>query len=519
MASDTKYLLQESYATTKKMTGLNPSSPREFRGVLESTKAFNTYLDTLSENMSPQVKKEFKILAGNSRVHMVRKLYENSTYNITPYETLNMPLLSIFYPRLIARELVTVDPIDKPEVIKMFLQPIFTKWNDSKQYAAPSYNNISSGPNTNNKTMFPNGAAAAVPSTTNLLQLFNLNSETSHIERDLLIYQVSDGSGNTSDVQVSPDVDGNIAFTATIGSASDVVTGTIDYYSGNLVLSSSTGLVKTINFSVSTSLEENTINPYIQLVLNKIRLTVKDREISAQWTLQFEQDIKALFDIDLQAQLVTSMGQQVAMDIDREIINTLLAIANNGNLVNATHNQSFSMAAPSGYMLGNKPWFENIYPVLTMVGASIYTDTNIESGNLVACNPIDATIFMSTNGFKFEGTAADGGNVDFKTATAQGGAFKILVSPLVPQGQMLVTYKPDVELKSVFLYSPYVPAVLSPYPMINKPSMTLLSRYATAPVRPNGLGVIQITNYDKAYGQGTVAGYNGVPNPAANAWL
>ena len=518
MSNDTKYLLRESYATTKKLTGLNPCSPREFQGVLESNKAFNTYVETLSENMSPALKREFKILAGNTRVQMVRKLYENSTYNITPYETLNMPLLSIFYPRLIARELVTVDPIDKPEVIKMFLQPYFTKWNDPKQYAAPSYNDISSGPNTNNKTLFPNGASAAVPSTTNLLSLFNLNSETSHIERDLLIYQVSDGT-NTADVQASPDVDGNIAFTVTINNATDVVTGTIDYYGGSLILSSSTGVVKSINFSVSTSLEENTINPYIQLVLNKIRLSVKDREISAQWTLQYEQDIKALFDIDLQAQLVTAMGQQVSMDIDREIINTLLAIANNGNIVNTTHNQTFSMAAPSGYQLGGKIWYENIYPVLTMVSAAIYTDTNIQQGNIVACNPIDATIFMSTKGFQFEGTASEGGDVDYKVATVQGGAFKILVSPLVPQGQMLVTFKPDVEIKSVFLYSPYVPAVLSPYPMINKPSMTLLSRYATSPVRPNGLGIVQITNYDKAYGQGTVTGFNGTPNPPANQWM
>ena len=516
MSNDVKYMLKESYASTKSITGLSPTSPTDFKRILGSNKAFNAYVESLSENMKPEVKKEFKILAESTRI----KLLENSTYALQPYETLTMPVLSVFYPRLIARELVTVAPIDKPDVIKAFLQPVFTKWNDKNAYPAPSYNNVSSGPNTSNKTIFPNGASVQTPSQTNLLQLFNLNSETSHIERDLLLYSASDGNGNTVDITESPDVDGNIAFSVSIGGATDTITGTIDYYTGMLTLNSASGIVKALGFSVSTSLEENTINPYTQLVLNKIRLQVKDREISAQWTVQYEQDIKALYDIDLQAEFVTVMGQQVQMDIDREIVGTLFAIGNNTNMVGDSHRQSFSYAAPSDFYLGPKIWYENIIPKLTLASQVIYTDTNIQAANIIACNPIDASILESLNGFVYNGSAQDGGEFGYGTASLQGGKWKVLTTPIVPQGQMLLTYKPDVEIKSVFLYSPYVPAVLMPYPLQNKPAMTILSRYATSVVRPNGISILSLTNFNQAYGQGTVTGFNGTPgaNPT-NAWL
>jgi hypothetical protein len=37
-----------------------------------------------------------------------------------------------------------------------------------------------------------------------------------------------------------------------------------------------------------------------------------------------EQDMRALFDVSMQAEIVNILGQQVALDIDREIINALI---------------------------------------------------------------------------------------------------------------------------------------------------------------------------------------------------
>jgi hypothetical protein len=73
-----------------------------------------------------------------------------------------------------------------------------------------------------------------------------------------------------------------------------------------------------------------------------------------------------------------------------------------------------------------------------------------------------------------------------------GGKWKVLTSAVVPQGKMLVLLKSADELRSVYFYSPYVPAVLHPYPLGNKPTLTILSRYATALVRSLGISVLTI---------------------------
>jgi len=68
----------------------------------------------------------------------------------------------------------------------------------------------------------------------------------------------------------------------------------------------------------------------------------------------------------------------------------------------------------------------------------------------------------------------------------------VLVSAVVPKGTMLVVYKPQDEIRATYLYSPYVPAVLHPYPLGATPSLTILSRYATALVRSGGIATLTI---------------------------
>jgi hypothetical protein len=81
----------------------------------------------------------------------------------------------------------------------------------------------------------------------------------------------------------------------------------------------------------------------------------------------------------------------------------------------------------------------------------------------------------------------------YESATVANGKWKILVSNVVPQGKSLLIYKPNDEVRSTFIFAPYVPAVLTPYPLGNKPSLTVLSRYGSQLIRPNGIAVLNIT--------------------------
>lgn len=480
-----KEMLVESYRTTKKMTGIDPSKPGNLKQILTDDKAFGVYVASLAESIENKKDKEnFSILAENTRVNLL----ENSMFQVNPYESLTLPILRIFYPKLIAKEAVTVSPMDKPECVKAFITATFTPANDSTEYSAPvTGTDISGGPSIGT----PVAATIAVPSSAyDVLAAMSLTSTQAHLERDFQITAVSiDGTAFT-DVSIVPAVEGHFSSSVTIGASTDVISGKVDYLNGTVAVSSATGVVTEVRYQVTCSLEENRVNPTIKINVDKVRLYAKDRQIQANWTINMEQDMRALFDVSMQAEIVNLLGQQIALDIDREIVNALLTA--NTRLNASTHTGSFNRTAPVTYTWGNKYWHENIIPVLNQLSAQVYTDTNIDSANTILANPLDVAILEDLNGFAYTGTSSADGDVGYRTATVAGGKWRILTSAVVTQGTMLLVYKGGDELRSIFFYSPYVPAILHPYPLTTTPSLTILSRYASALVRSNGIAALTI---------------------------
>ena len=482
-----KELLQEVYATTKKISGVDPSKPGNMKQVLVDDVAFNTYVTGLAESIENKKDREqFTMLAENTRVNLL----ENSMFQINPYETLTLPILRVFYPKLIAKELITVSPMDKPETIKAFLKATFSPSNSSTKYPSPvTGQDISGGPVVGT----PVAASLPVPSDAyDVLAVAGVSSDEAHLERDFEITAVSDDGTAWTEVSIVPAVEGHFSSSVTVNSTSDVISGKVNYLDGLVDVSSTTGTVTFIKYKVTFSLEENRINPSVQLSVDKVRLYAKDRQISANWTINMEQDMRALFDLSMQAEIVNVLGQQIALDIDREIVNALITA--NARLNTANHTGTFNRQAPSGYTWGDKYWHENIIPVLNKLSAQVYTDTNMEAANVIAANPLDVAILEDLQGFNYTGTSSVDGDMGYRSATVAGGKWKVLTSAVIPQGTMLMVYKPVEELKSVYIYAPYVPAVLHPYPLGATPSLTILSRYATALIRSNGICACSITD-------------------------
>jgi len=480
-----KELLTEVYKTTKKISGVDPSKPGNLKAVLVDDAAWNCYVTGLAESIeNKKDRTNFVQLAENTRINLL----ENSMFQINPYETLTLPILRVFYPKLVAKELVTVSPMDKPESVKAFIKAEFSPSNSTTQYDAPvTGTDISQG------VAFgtPTAATMPVPSSSyDILDTLDLSSTEAHLERDFEITGVSTDGTTFASVSIVPAVEGHFSASVEISGNADVISGQVDYLNGTVSISSTTGVVLFAKYQVTTSLEENQINPAVTLSVEKIRLYARDRQISANWTINMEQDMRALFDVSMQAELVNILGQQVALDIDREIINALRTA--NTRLNASSHTSTFNRTPPAEYTWGTKYWHENIIPVLNQLSGQIYTDTNIEAANTIAANPLDVAILEDLQTFNYTGTSSVDGDLGYRSATVAGGKWKILTSSVVTQGTMLMIYKPVEELKAVYFYSPYVPAVLHPYPLGNTPSLTILSRYATALVRANGIAALTI---------------------------
>lgn len=495
MSTSTKELLKESYAFTARSTGRDPSKPGAIRHILVNDSNFDTYVNSLAEGLSRSDTKMFKLLAENTRV----QLLENSMFSINPYETLALPLLRVFFPKTIAKELVTVIPMDKPEIIRGFVKATFKRFGDARSYMAPSNTDITGGP----QITVPLTQAVAIGQT-DILQLAGVNKDIAHIEKTFMITGVEFGDGEQVPVNVTPTVDGDISVTVTKadGTTSDTLVGRINYLTGVLETASvnkGTGAnaIAKVSFTCQLSLEENTINPRASFSIEKMRLVAKDRQIQTEWTVQMQQDIKALYDIDIQSELVAVMGQQLVLDVDRELVNNLIYACEriNGKSHNRTFNKNpseWEKNTGQKFAFGPKQWMENVLPVLNELSAAVYRDTNIAAANVIACNPMDAAVFESLNEFRYNGSSSENGDMGYESATVANGKWKVLVSSVVPEGKSVCIYKPQDVLRSVYIYSPYVPAVLTPYPLGNTPSMSILSRYGTQLIRPQGIAVLNI---------------------------
>jgi len=485
-------ILQETVEKVKKNRKLDVRAPEQFRAVLAQPDTFKMYVDTLSEGIADQkTKNEFKMLAENTRT----RLLENSTFQLNPYDTFTLPILRKFYPQLVAKELVNVMPIDKPNVIKYFLKARFKKYTEGNytdfDYEFPVMNtDISRGPSTGVQVSSRSSDPGAV---VNILAVAGLTSVKSHVEKDFEIIAFEDSTATDNPVSITTNVDGTFSQQVeSLGGQTDVISGHVDWLKGTFVWSSTTGVVRGVTWKAVCSLEENQINPMVKLDLEPIRLVTVDRRISAEWTINFEQDIKALFDLQAQSELVNMIGDQIALDIDREIVNALIAA--NSSLNPSSHTEVFDKNPPDTFTWGPKMWYENILPPLSKLSAQIYNSSHMGSANTLACNPLDAAIFESLNTFEYTGTSTTGGDVGYRSATVAGGKWKILVSGVVPQGKILTLYRSNDNARAVFIYAPYVPSLLTPYPLGAIPSLTIMSRYATKVVRNEGIGIMTIVD-------------------------
>jgi len=480
--NEVKAVLQESYDAVKSLHDVDPIM--DFDKVITKGDVFGDYVKGLTEGLDTFSRDFITSTANHVRDQI---LLEATTFGtISPYQKMIFPLIRVYFPRLIAKEAVTLGKVDAPTVAKYFIKYVMKDKNG---------NVIGNLPYTQNSN-----TTIAIPDTPvdlnyngNLKELAGVTTEAS-LNRDIKITKVYDADGNETEVNVAALIDGGIySNTITLGNGStDILVGNVNYQTGAVTVTSVNGNAKKVAFGGTISTELNDNNRRAELVTEKLEINTVDKSLQTNWTIELEQDAKALLDIDIKSEMVAILGAQIATEIDLEIINDLVSIAENQH-PNAI--DSFSANPPASFAFGTKAWHENIVPVINKVSNIIYSDTNIGQGNVILVNPIDATILQSINGYTGMGNPSDG------NMSLQGGAYevgsinnrwKILTSPLVPRGKMPLLLKSANEKEAVYGLYYYKPLYMQPFPLGTVPSLTLKSRYAKTLIRPKGVGLINL---------------------------
>jgi len=245
-------------------------------------------------------------------------------------------------------------------------------------------------------------------------------------------------------------------------------------YSGNNLANSST-----VNGGAATTAAmEGTPGKRMTIQILKTPVEAKSRKLSARWTFEAAQDAQAQQGIDIEAEIMAALAQEITAEIDQEILGSLRLLAS----VEETFDQS--MVSGTATFVGDEHAALAIQ--INRVSNLIAQRTRRGSGNWAVISNQALTILQSATTSAFarttEGTFEAPTNTKF--VGTLNGAMRIYVDAYLSDtsdtNQVLIGYKGTSEADAAAFYCPYIPLMSSGVvldPATFEPVVGFLTRY------------------------------------------
>ena len=251
-------------------------------------------------------------------------------------------------------------------------------------------------------------------------------------------------------------------------------------------------------------LEANAEIPEIDIKVDSIAITAQTKKLKAKWTPELGQDLNAYHNLDAEVELTSILSEQIALEIDREILADLVNGAtaatyywsrSPGLFVNKQTGAELGASSAAPDFTGTvSEWYETLIETINDVSAQIHRKTLRGGANYVIVSPEVANILEFTSGFRANVTAdADKGEIGAVKVGSLSRKFDVIVDPYFPRQVILVGRKGNSFLESGYVYAPYVPLQTTPTifgPEDFVPRKGVMTRYAKKMVRPDMYGLV-----------------------------
>ena len=254
------------------------------------------------------------------------------------------------------------------------------------------------------------------------------------------------------------------------------------------------------------ALEANTDIPEIDIKVDSTAITAQTKKLKAKWSPELGQDLNAYHNLDAEVELTSILSEQIALEIDREILADLVNGAtaatyywsrSPGLFVNRETGAELGATSAAPDFTGTvSEWYETLIETINDVSAQIHRKTLRGGANYVVCSPEVANILEFTAGFRANVTAdADKGEIGAVKVGSLSRKFDVMVDPYFPRNVLLVGRKGGSFLESGYVYAPYVPLQTTPTIFGVEdfvPRKGVMTRYAKKMVRPDMYGLVVV---------------------------
>ena len=256
--------------------------------------------------------------------------------------------------------------------------------------------------------------------------------------------------------------------------------------------------------SFTMPLEMNEEIPEIDIKVDSVAITAQTKKLKAKWSPELGQDLNAYHNLDAEVELTSILSEQVALEIDREILADLVNGATAGKyywsrspglFVNRVTGAELGATSAAPDFTGTvSEWYETLIETINDVSAQIHLKTLRGGANFIVCGPEVANILEFTSGFRANVTAdADKGDIGAVKAGALNRKMDVIVDPYFLRNVILVGRKGNSFLESGYVYAPYVPLQTTPTIFGVEdfvPRKGVMTRYAKKMVRPDMYGLV-----------------------------
>jgi hypothetical protein len=294
------------------------------------------------------------------------------------------------------------------------------------------------------------------------------------------------------------------------------------YGSANTKLTIRHGVADTVSFTDgqatgSPSFESSDFDgsptiPEIDIKIESIPVTAQTRKLRARWSPELAQDLNAYHSMDAEVELTQILSEQIALEIDREILGDLLNGAQGANFFWSRSPGKFvnkrtggeiartSTLNPGPAFTGTvREWYETLTETVIDVANEIHRKTLRGSANFIVVSPDVATILEASVLYRPSYSLDGDGQVGapFTMGAEKIGSlsnrFTVYKDPYFPRNKILVGYKGGSYLETGFVYAPYVPLIVTPtifQPDDFTPRKGVMTRYGKKMVRADFYGTV-----------------------------
>ncbi len=224
-----------------------------------------------------------------------------------------------------------------------------------------------------------------------------------------------------------------------------------------------------------TSALEGDAGKKLSIQVLKQTVEAKSRKLSARWTFEAAQDAQSMHGLDVEAEIMQALAQEITAEIDQEIIASLSSLA-------GAAASTYAQGSVSGTATFVGDEHAALAVLINKEANNIAARTRRGAGNWAVVSPTVLTVLQSATTSAFarstEGTFEAPTNTKF--VGTLNGTMRIYVNQYAADDTVLVGYKGATETDAAAFYCPYIPLMSSGTvldPATFEPVVSFMTRY------------------------------------------